>query len=64
MTSDVGSEGADSPQLRLVGSDRVRVEFMIDDLIRKIKIEDFRSIANCNGCNHCAAVADTPGADR
>jgi hypothetical protein len=46
---------------RLVASDRVRVEFLIDDLIRQIGLQGISPVANCNGCNHCAAVAEQPG---
>ena len=57
MSTDEGSADASSPQFRLVGADRVKMEFMIDDLVRRIKAEGLRPIDSCNGCNNCSAVA-------
>ena len=48
------------PKIRLVDSDRVKVEFLIDDLIRQIGIDKLSPIASCNGCNTCAAVVALP----
>lgn len=47
-------EGASAaPRIRLVESDRMRVEFLIDDLIRQFNIEGVRPIVG--GCNSCSA---------
>ncbi|WP_214411217.1 hypothetical protein [Sphaerisporangium fuscum] len=64
MTSseEEGAPGADRPKIRLVDRDRVQVEFLIDDLIRQIKVEGIRPVVSCNGCNSCSAAA--PEVDR
>jgi len=58
MPGDEEAAAAGGPQFRLVGADRVRVEFMIDDLVRRIKTDGLQ-IEACNGCNTCSAVAST-----
>lgn len=52
---------AGSPRFRMVEQDRVRVEFLIDDLLRQIKVEGIRPVDSCNGCNSCSAAASAAG---
>jgi hypothetical protein len=42
-------------KVELVGKDRVRVEFTIDELV-SLSIFDPGSVAACNGCNKCMAA--------
>jgi hypothetical protein len=47
--------------VKLVEQDVVRVEFLIDDLIKKLTKDPVSPVANCNGCGRCSAVEDLPG---
>lgn len=38
---------------KVVDKERVQVEFLIDDLVRQLKIERGVDALNCNGCNSC-----------
>jgi hypothetical protein len=52
---------ADLKNVKLVDRDVVRVEFMIDDLIKQLIKDPISPVANCNGCSRCSAIADLPG---
>ncbi|WP_030485668.1 hypothetical protein [Nocardioides aequoreus] len=51
-------DSSDAPKFRLVDRDRIKVEFLIDDLIRQIGVDGLRPIASCNGCNTCSAAVE------
>jgi hypothetical protein len=38
----------------------VHVEFLIDDLIKRLISDHGHQVANCNGCNSCSSAADRP----
>jgi hypothetical protein len=39
-----------------VDKDRIRIEFMIDDLVRQVRETGVRAVASCKGCNACSAT--------
>lgn len=49
------NEKGDEAIVRLVNKDRIRIEFLIDDLVEQIKGMGVRAIDSCNGCNNCSA---------
>jgi hypothetical protein len=42
-----------SARLKKTAPERIRVEFVIDDLISQL-IKDLPSVAGCNGCSACS----------
>jgi hypothetical protein len=47
--------------VKVAERDVVRVEFLIDDLIKQLIKDPIAPVANCNGCSRCSAIADIPG---
>ncbi len=55
------ASGRESAQrkVELVGSDTVRVEFTIDELVDAM-LHPGSNVAACNGCNHCMGAEIGP----
>jgi len=51
---------ADKPTKRLVDEDIVQIEFLIDDLVKRLIPDRILPIASCNGCKGCRAAVDLP----
>ena len=47
---------AAAPKVTLLGTDRVVVEFRINDLLRQLKIDPnkINPVAACSGCDSCS----------
>jgi len=50
---------SESPRLEAVGTDRIRLEFRIEDLVSQLMRQQAPSriiIASCGGCNGCSGT--------
>jgi hypothetical protein len=54
-------ERKEDAAVTFVDKDRVRIEFMIDDLVRQVKDIGVRAVASCKGCNACSASLSESG---
>ena len=46
-----------SRKVEMVGKDKVKVEFTIDELVNKAIFNPGVTRLSCGGCNHCMAAA-------
>lgn len=42
--------------VKLVDTDRVQIEFLIEDLVKQLVKDRVSPVAACNGCNSCSAT--------
>lgn len=46
---------ATATAVRLVDSDRIEIEFQIDEVVKQLVKDKRLLVASCNGCNACSA---------
>jgi hypothetical protein len=53
--SKLQAEGVLQKSAKIVGPERIQIEFLIEDLAKQLIIDRKNLVANgCNGCNSCS----------
>ena len=65
MPGESKPEGTSGTQTKMIGNDKVQIEFVIDDLVKQLVKDRLSRVASCNGCNSCGGnIASKTGSER